>query len=338
MGGFGNIARTLGGVGNDVSNAQQANTALSQQAAADKLKQIMAGLQIQEIRNRLSEFGQAKPAGIEKTPEGGIAGFTFDPNSGTYKAQPLLPGAAPGVDKEKFRTSLLEYANRPDATALEKRVMSGLIGSLDAGMAPEKVMEDYNRFLSSRSETGTPPKDELKTEIFGGYRWQYDPAKKLSGTRDATGQYVRLGLAKEPGTGEGGTKTPFELWLKTHPGGSYDDWIADSAKTKPIPPDVLNLLKVPVPENPTPADSQRLAQAADKVFGGTAHRQDLITRGRKPGFPIVGRAHYESAAYSKAEYQDILDSIKDSVGDVGGATIQPPPGPPPGRTGKITTQ
>lgn len=336
MSSFGSFARVVGSAGNDAANAVFANRDQATQAAADKLKQLMAQLQIQEIQQKLSAFGQAQPEGVQKTPDGGLAGFTYSPATG-YKMQQLTPGAPPAVDKEKFRSSLLEYANRPDATPLEKRVMSGLIGSLDAGMAPEKVMEDYNRFLSSRSESGTPPKEELKTEVFGGYRWQYDPTGKVPGPRDATKQYVRLGPAKEPGTGEGGTKTPFELWLKTHPGGSYDDWIADSAKTKPIPPDVLNLLKTPPPENPSPGDSQRLAQAADRVFGGTAHRQDLLTRGRKPGLPIIGRAHYESAAYSKAEYQDILNSIKDAVGDVGGPTIPPPPGPPPGRTGTIST-
>lgn len=227
MGGFQNIASSIGSVGNDVANARQGNADLATKAAADKLKQIMAQLQIQEIQQKLAQSGQPQPMGIQKTPEGGLSGFTYEPGVG-YKAQPLAPGAPPSVDKEKFRTSLLEYANRPDATALEKRVMSGLIGSLDSGMAPEKVMEDYNRFLASRSETGTEPKPELKTEIFSGYLWQYDPTGKVPGTRDATKQYVRLGLAKEPGTGESGTKTPFELWLRTHPNGTYDQWIQAS--------------------------------------------------------------------------------------------------------------
>ena len=91
-------------------------------------------------------------------------------------------------------------------------------------MDPGKVMEDYNRFIVSNADNKTTPADPLKTEIFGGYRWQYDPAKQVQGTRDATGQYVRLGPAKEPGTDTGG-KTPFELWQRLNPKGTYDDWI-----------------------------------------------------------------------------------------------------------------
>ena len=324
MGGFQNIASSIGSVGNDVANARQGNADLATKAAADKLKQIMAQLQIQEIQQKLAQSGQPQPMGIQKTPEGGLSGFTYEPGVG-YKAQPLAPGAPPSVDKEKFRTSLLEYANRPDATALEKRVMSGLIGSLDSGMAPEKVMEDYNRFLASRSETGTEPKPELKTEIFSGYLWQYDPTGKVPGTRDATKQYVRLGLAKEPGTGESGGKTPFELWRQDHPKGTYDDWLNDSARQKPIPPDVLNMLKVQPPANPTPADSQRLAAAADKIFGGTEHRQDLVSRGKRS--TLMGlRTPYSPQAYTREEYQTILDAIKDAVGQPTGAIPPPPAG------------
>jgi hypothetical protein len=229
MGGwFGNFARTAGGVGNDVSSAQQANTALSTQAAAEKLKQIMAGLQIQELQQKLKQSGQPQPYGLEKLPSGAIGGVTFDQGTGTYKIQTLADGTPSPIDKEGFRKQLLSLANEGGASALEKRVYSGLIGSLDSGMAPEKVMEDFNRFLTSRSETGPTTQEGPKVEIFGGYKWQFDPAKKIQGTRDATGQYVKLGPAKEPGTGDSGDKTPFELWKRDHPKGTYDQWIQDS--------------------------------------------------------------------------------------------------------------
>ena len=85
---------------------------------------------------------------------------------------------------------------------------------------------------------------------------------------------------------------------------------------KPIPPDIQKLLATPVPPNPTPEQSRRLADAADRVFGGTAYKQDLMGRGKRSSYPIVGtmgRAPYVSVAYNAQEYADILDSIRNAA-------------------------
>lgn len=347
MGWFGNFARTAGSVGNDVSNARMANDQLAVQAAKDRLAQIMSQLQIQDIQNRLSEFGQVKPSGVERGPAGELTGIVFNPKTGKYESQPLAPGNAPAeIDKEKFRNQLLQQANDPNASPIEKKVLTGLITSLDSGMTPEKVAEDYNRFLVSRSETGTGPKPELKTEIFGGYKWQYDPEKKISGTRDATGQYVRLGVAKEPGTGsEPGDVDALAYDITagkaTMPTGKFGAAVAKRMKElgiepplkKDIPQDIKNFLNAPVPQKPTSAESQRLAAAADRVFGGSDYRQDLIARGRRS--TLMGlRSSYSPQAYTQQEYADILESIKQSTG-ITAASNDLPPGLDPSKAKTI---
>jgi hypothetical protein len=339
MGGFfGTLARTAGGIGNEVANAKTYNDQLAVQAAKDKLAQIMGQLQVHDLQNRLSEFGQPKPSGVERGPNGEITGIVFNPKTGQYEAQNIAAGQAPaGIDKEKFRNQLLQQANDPNASAVEKKVLSGLIGSLDSGGLPEKVMEDYNRFLSSRSETGTEKQEKPETVIFGGNRYQWDPTKKIPGPRDATGQYVRLGPAKEPGESGGVDLDAYAQDVAegkaSLPTGKFGAQVAnrmkqlglDAPKKKDVPQDVKNLLLAPVPPTPSAADSQRLAAAADKVFGGTEHRQDLISRGRRS--TLMGlRTPYAPQAYSADEYQMILDSIKQAVGGPTEATPPPPSG------------
>ena len=89
---------------------------LAQQAAAEKLKQIMSGLQIQDLQNKIASFGQPQSAGISQTPGGGVAGYTFNPKTGTFGAQDLQSAPPPAIDKEAFRTQMLTRANAPDAT------------------------------------------------------------------------------------------------------------------------------------------------------------------------------------------------------------------------------
>jgi hypothetical protein len=325
---FGDIARTVGSTGNDVANATFATRDLATQTASDKLKQIMAKLQIQDIQNRLSEFGQVKPSGVERGQNGELNGIVFNPKTGKYELQNLAQGAAPaGIDKEKFRSQLLQQANDPNATGTEKKVLTGLIGSLDAGGAPEKVMEDYNRFLGSRSETGTAPKPELKTEIFSGYKWQYDPAKKIPGTRDATGQYVRLGMAKEPGT-TGGVDMDALISdiatgrAKMPPAGKFAAQLAKRAKEMGVtlPSVDMDIRKIAADaqksiqvyngikgidlSKPNETTSLALARAADSLFGGTTYSADLKQR-------IT--SYLKSSQFDKAEMQDIVKRIKDEM-------------------------
>lgn len=339
MGWFGNLARTIGSTGNDVSTAQQNNTALSTQAAADKLKQVMAGLQIQDLKQKIAQNAQ------------------------------------PGVDKDALLAELNSKANDQSLTPNQRRGYSGLASDVSMNVpldtvlqnkirldqqAPEKpeAPEDISKQYSNALATGNtkeaarleplvkqflttikPPKEPVSSE-YDQRITNYLAGRNIPDTpanRDKAD--AALKMRDKEKSSENGTKTPFELWKMNNPKGTYDDWLHDSAKPKVIPPDVLNLIKSSVPDKPTPGDSQRLAQAADKVFGGSAHRQDLLTRGRQS--ILMGlRAPYQSQAYSKQEYQDILNSIKSAAGDtsVGGPTILPPTAPPPGRTGTISTQ
>jgi len=278
---------------------------------------VMGPLQIQEIQQQLKQLNQVQPAGVEKLPSGAISGVTFDPNTGTYSLQNLAPGAPP---EPKFPT-------------------------LQAAAAYYLQKGDWDKLKQVNDEIAKtkPPDKEQKpdTQIFGGYRWQYDPEKKIQGPRDQTGQYVRLGIAKEPGAGN----APGDLDALSYdiasgkalmPSGALGARVATRMKElgiepplrkspKDIPPDVLAMLKAPIPVTPSPEESRRLSDAADRIFGGTAYKEDLLKRGQRS--PWMGlRDPYRAVAYSNEEYARIVgllnNSITEDLSDVGGRPVQ----------------
>jgi|HubBroStandDraft_2_1064218.scaffolds.fasta_scaffold00006_36 hypothetical protein len=285
--------------------------------ARQKLADVMGPLQIAEIQQKLKQMNQVQPAGIEKLPTGAISGVTFDPNTGTYSLQNLSPGAPPEPKFTTLQAAAAYYLQKGDFEKL-------------------KLVND------EIAKTKPPAKEEKPdTQIFGGYRWQYDPENKVQGPRDKTGQYVRLGIAKEPS----GSTPPGDLDAISYdvatgkanmPTGNLGVLVANNMKKlgiepplkkppKDIPPDVLAMLKSPVPVTPSPEESRRLADAADRIFGGTAYKEDLIKRGQRS--PWMGlRDPYRAIAYPNEEYARIVgllnNSITEDLSDVGGRPVQ----------------
>ena len=245
-----------------------------------------------------------------------------------------LAPAAPGIDKTSLRAELLGLANDDKATPIERRVYTSLLQDIDAGGDLKEIMGKKQAFQSSRAEV-SPSEENPVVETFNNQRWQFDPGKKVSGRRDATGQYVLLGTAKEDAGGIGSSS--FDSSIQAAASGRINPpspasqggaaWWArakelgldDQIKTRTFGQNKnaqdlvkleaeFNALKQ-VPANPTPQQSQALATLADKVLGGSAKRQDLIDRGRRSA--LMGlRSPYASAAYPKDEYVDLVNIIQ----------------------------
>ena len=268
------------------------------EAARQKIAALMGPLQLQELQQRLKQMQQPQQAGVVPLPGGGRGGVTFQ--DGMYSIQPLVPGAPPEPKFPNLKAAAAYYLEKGDFEKL-------------------KLVNDE----ITKTE---PPKP-------GGYTdTKTDTSGRLWGFNKDSNQYevVPTPGAKFP--------TPKE---SVDPNAAFDRWRREQEykaahptekPQKPIPPDVLNMLKAPIPESPTAEQSRRLADAADRVFGGTGYKQDLITRGRRS--PLMGlRSPYEAATYDGGEYSNIVDLIKQSVGqsDSGGPENPPPP-PVPGAT------
>ena len=331
MGGFGNIARTIGGVGNEVMAAQTGLQDLNQKIVETKVKNLMDQLKIQQTQQQIKK-GETDPLEQQIAAMEKILGRKLtEQEKGTVLG---LAPAAPGIDKTALRGELLGLANDDKATPIERRVYGSLIQDIDAGGDLKEIMGKKQAFQSSRTEVA-PTDEKPVVETFNNQRWQFDPGKKISGKRDATGQYVLLGTAKEDVGGVGSSS--FDSSIQAAADGRINPpspsskngaawWtrakqlgLDDQIKTRTFGKDKnaqdlvkleaeFNALKQ-VPPNPTPQQSQALATLADKVLGGSAKRQDLIDRGRRSA--LFGlRSPYASVAYPKDEYADLVGILQ----------------------------
>ncbi len=323
------IGRSLGDFGSDIGRGYDINLDWRQrlqnlafQAAKQKQDALVAPLMLQELQQRIKAMQQPQPAGVEKLPGGGLSGVTF--KDGVYSLQNLAPGAPP---EPKFKTPLeamTYYANKGDA-------------------------EKFAQFKTIYDATRPQPKP-----LPGGFTGEHvDTKGRLWGFNKDTNQYEIAPTpgAKFPVPGEGAGSAPGNLdalvWdialgrEKMPPPGKFGAAVATRMKElgitppkigfKQVPPDIQNLLAAKIPKSPTAEQSRRLADAADRVFGGTAYKQDLIARGRRS--PLMGlRSPYEAATYDGAEYADIVNLIKQAAGQQGNTDateISPPNVPPP---------
>jgi hypothetical protein len=196
MGWFG---RGIGDFGSQVGEGYDINLGwkerlqnLAMRNAQQKLADLKGPLELQELQTRLRQMKNPQAAGIVKGPGGETSGVTFDPETSTYSIKTLTPGATVEPKFPTLQAAAAYYLQKGDFEKLKL-----VNDEIDRNKQPAK---------------STEPKAE--TQIFGGYRWQLDPDKKIQGQRDKTGQWVRLGLAKEAGSG-GEENTPFKLWMQT---------------------------------------------------------------------------------------------------------------------------
>lgn len=193
------LGRGIGDFGSQVGQGYDINLGwkerlqnMALQNARQKLEDLKGPLELQELQQRLKQMKAPQQAGIVKGVGGETSGVTFDPTTGTYSIKTLIPGAPPEPKFPNLQAAAAYYLQKGDFEKLKA------------------VNDEIDR-------TKTPPKpsqEKAETQIFGGYRWQFDPEGKIKGTRDPTGQWVRLGLAKEAGTGNE-ENTPFKLWMQT---------------------------------------------------------------------------------------------------------------------------
>lgn len=308
--------RGLGQTGSDVQTAKQGNS--DQLLSAQKSK-----LAMDEIRQRMSLSQQSAQ---QKTPEGvklylkGILGR--DPTDG--ELQQYL-----GIQAKPATTPRNPYA---DVRVGEDGKLYGV--SVETGKMELIPTPDGTKFAVPGAKEPSGP----KTEIFGGYRWQFDPEKKVSGKRDPTGQYVQLGVAKEPGSGESpGNLDALVMDIAASkarmPSGRFGAQVASRAKQMGIdlpgldePRKQADLMRLQqslsqaqaLASAPTPMSSMMLAQLADSVNKGSSHVRDLQAKAKNPtGLmhpwnSIFGNS-YEQKAYSPAEAQEIVKEIQQAL-------------------------
>jgi hypothetical protein len=101
------LARAIGDFGSQTGEASQINQDFAAkqqemkiQAARQKIADLMAPLQVQEVQARLKELQQPKNAGIISTPGGGTAGVTYQ--DGKFAQQPLTQGSDPNAAKAQI--------------------------------------------------------------------------------------------------------------------------------------------------------------------------------------------------------------------------------------------
>ncbi len=211
MGWFG---RGIGDFGSQVGQGFDINLGwkerlqnMAMEQARQKLADLKGPLELQELQQRIKQMKSPQPEGIVKGVGGETSGVTFDPATSTYSIKTLIPGAPVEPKFANLQAAAAYYTQHGDWEKLKL-----INDEIDRNKPPAK---------------STEPKAE--TQIFGGYRWQLDPDQKIKGQRDKTGQWVRLGLAKEAGSGSE-ENTPFKLWMQTTPpkDRTLDNWLQAS--------------------------------------------------------------------------------------------------------------
>jgi hypothetical protein len=218
----------------------------------------------------------------------------FDPTTGTYSIQTLVPGAPPEPKFASLQQAAAYYLQKGDIDKLAQ-----VNAEIEKTKNPQKVAEPKDAFELWRAQNPTASvADWMKLQ---------EKFKKPAADPNAT----------------------LDRWIKEQ---EYKAAHSATKPTKPFPPDVTALLSAPIPKTPTAEQSRRLADAADRVFGGSSYKQDLIARGRRS--PLMGlRSPYEAAAYDSGEYTDTLNLIKQAAGqqqgsagadfsDLGGKPVQ----------------
>jgi hypothetical protein len=311
MGAFG---RAIGNFGSQVGEASQFNEAFRQrqaQANADlamqKLQQSMFPLQMQELKQRIASQQQQQSLApwqsfTTRNPDGSV-------EQGLYNIQ---------TGDKKIISKSIGQAKYTNTRVDDKGQLVGT--NSNTGLEEIISLPDGVKFAVPGEKREEVPHET----IFGGYKWKFDPEKKIQGKRDPTGQYVQLGLAKEPGAAADTPKTPFDLWKQGHPGGTYEQW-QDSSKqdvrvdaTKAV----TNALAAYKNYQAQVNNSQRVAASSHWYSPGTWGSGD------------VSKASVDGAAIDlELKRQDAIDKLTQAgmpvpawlTNPIGGSGAIPPP-------------
>jgi hypothetical protein len=307
MGWFG---RGIGDFGSQVGQGYDINLGwkerlqqMAMEQARQKLADLKGPLELQELQQRIKQMGQPQPAGIVKGPGGETSGVTFDPATSTYSIKTLIPGAAPEPKFPTLQAAAAYYTQHGDWEKLKL-----INDEIDRNKPQQKTTEGFS---------------DVRPDIHG----------RLWGFNKQTNQWELVPVnARFPIPHEGQGSAPGDVDALAYdiaagkallPGGKFGAQVATRMKQlglepplrkppKPVPPDVLAMLNGPIPKNPTPEQSRRLADAADRMFGGTAYKQDLIDRGRRS--PLLGlRSPYSAQGYDEGEYASIVNHLKEAA-------------------------
>lgn len=197
------IGRSLGDFGNQVGEgygiSQQWQQRAQQMALANarqKQADLQSGLQKQELQQRMLEFQQRTKQWQQQQAQ-------LDPNAQIASVEKLI--GRPMTPQERLQFAGL----KPQPSAVPKYSdtkvnTAGQMTGVNSTSGQMEVIPGSEQF--KYEVPGTRAETRPETQIFNGYKWQNDPTGKVQGPRDPTGQWVRLGRAKEPGN----EKTPSE--------------------------------------------------------------------------------------------------------------------------------
>jgi len=198
------LGRGIGDFGSQVGQGYDINLGwkerlqnMAMEQARQKLADLMGPLQLQEIQQRLKQMQDTQPAGIEKGATGALSGIKWNPTTHQYEIQQLATGGGPTATKitTPFEAWRAENPNAPlaDWFKLERAPAKPEEGVQGERVDNQGRLWDFNK---------------------GTNKWELAPVN------------AKFPVPKEGA--EGGIKTPFELWLKTHPKGTYDQWARES--------------------------------------------------------------------------------------------------------------
>lgn len=231
----------------------------------------MDQLKIQQAQQQIKQGSQdpleQKIASIEKA-------LGYKLNDQQRLAVVGLTPVAPGIDKTALRGELLNLANDDKATPIERRVYTSLLQDIDAGGDLKEIMGKKQAFQSSRTEV-SPSEEKPVTEVFNNQRWQFDPGKKVAGKRDATGQYVLLGTAKEDTDGAGAGGKDISDWADDISSGQ----ITVAQVPSKIRGDVLHYMTLHKQVVPTGrGEAQKAASDVSAAFKNWQNRQAALDK------------------------------------------------------------
>jgi hypothetical protein len=310
MGGFGTVLRSIGSVGNEVQSAQTGLQDLNQKLAETKVKNLMDQLNLKLTQQKLDQ-GAQDPLERQAAAAEKVLGrkLTSDERKVLLGLAPVPPTSTQTIDKASLRGELLDLANDDKATPIERRVYTSLLQDIDAGGDLKEIMGKKQAFQSSRTEV-SPTEEKPVTEVFNNQRWQFDPGKKVAGKRDATGQYVLLGTAKEE---SGGAPSSLDALIydiaggkATLPAGKLGAQVAARAKE----------LKVDLPDVRTLAttDAQKAASEVTKAFTNYQTRQAALNKISRIWSPFQ---HALAQQAADTALQDLQSKAQDAIAAFG---------------------
>jgi hypothetical protein len=296
---------------------------MAMEQARQKLADLMGPLQLQELQQRIKTMQQPQAAGIEKLPGGGIGGVTF--KDGVYSIQNLAPGAPPEPKFSSLQQAAAYYLQKGDLEKLkavndeiEKTRTQKLAQSGYTEMRPDT----QGNMWGVNKATGTFE----KIPSFSKFPIPHEGGAGGTDNVDAYAYDVAGGKAAMP-TGKFGAQVATRMkQLGIQPPLRKDPTAKIQQDITSLEPLYNSVSTIPTHLDSNGIASKRLADAADKVFGGTAYRQALADRMKH---------WYRGVSYSQDDAQAIVDQIKMTLDDKKSQLLQMQMATPDGFTEEL---